>query len=201
MSDVKTCLADGTRWLPIRENPWNTEFDGAARAKLRFDGDAQCFHVTLNATERRIAMRAEAMEQNGRVWEDSCLEFFLNPMPEAGLGYMNFESNSRGVMLFGVHNGEMDGQTDVITIADCHMVATSRQLPGDLVNWTLRYRIPFDYIRHFFPGFDPKSGGRITGNFYKCGDKCIQPHYRTWSPIRPQPMTFHCPDQFGTILL
>jgi hypothetical protein len=41
----------------------------------------------------------------------------------------------------------------------------------------------------------------MRGNFYKCGDKTIHPHYGCWSPIELPKPDFHCSDFFGEIIL
>ncbi len=190
-----------TPWAQIAENPWGLAYAPAARARLCADFQTGGLWVRLEAVERRGDMRAEAKETNGRVWEDSCLEFFFNPMPESGLGYLNFEANSLGVMLFGVHNGQVDGQIGDVSESDFRMRVLYEALAENRTRWTLRYFVPFSYIRRWFGGFEPRPGMRIAGNFYKCGDLCPQEHYLSWSPIDyPQP-SFHRPECFGDILL
>ena len=188
-------------WAAIEGNPWRFPYAPAARAQVCADFHTGGLWVRLEAVERRNDMRAEVRKTNGRVWEDSCLEFFFNPMPEAGLGYLNFEANSLGVMLFGVHNGRMDGQVTDIDESAFRMRVFYEYLPENRLRWTLRYFVPFAYIRRWFDSFEPVPDMRITGNFYKCGDLCPQEHYLTWSPIDyPQP-SFHRPECFGEILL
>jgi hypothetical protein len=41
----------------------------------------------------------------------------------------------------------------------------------------------------------------LNCNFYKCGDKCMHPHYLSWSPIGLPEPNFHCPEFFGKINL
>ena len=55
--------------------------------------------------------------------------------------------------------------------------------------------IPFSIL-----GLDqaPES---LIGNFYKCGDKCDQTHYLSWSPIGLLEPNFHCPEFFGKLNL
>ena len=185
----------------ICENPWNSSYRPKAFAGLQTDFKNGALHVYLEATEPRTALRAEATMINGRVWEDSCLEFFVNPVPEQGLGYLNFEANSRGVMLFGVHNDQFSGETTDFCEADFAMHTVHTFLPDGMIRWSLSYRIPFSYFQRWFPAFEPKPGMRIAGNFYKCGDLCPQEHYLTWSPIAYPTPSFHRPECFGDIIL
>ena len=64
-----------------------------ARAKLLFD-DANLY-VMFRVQDRYV--RAVAEEFQGRVWEDSCAEAFLQP--RADRGYFNFEMNCGGTLL------------------------------------------------------------------------------------------------------
>lgn len=187
--------------VSISENPWNYPYAPVARAGLQTDFETGALLVRLEAIEQRTAIRAEACKTNGRVWEDSCLEFFLNPMPEHGTGYLNLETNARGVMLLGIHNENISAETTEYDESSFDMHVQYVFLPGELIQWTLNYRIPFSYIQHWFRDFHPKPGMCITGNFYKCGDLCPQEHYLAWSPVRWPVPSFHRPECFGEIFL
>ena len=39
------------------------------------------------------------------------------------------------------------------------------------------------------------------GNFYKCADETMNPHFVSWSPIDLPEPNFHCPEFFGEIYL
>ena len=39
----------------------------------------------------------------------------------------------------------------------------------------------------------------MRANFYKCGDKTLQPHFLSWSPIHSEKPDFHRPEDFGII--
>ncbi len=185
--------------VPICENPWSYPYAPQAGAGLQTDFETGALLVRLEATEPRTAIRAEACRTNGRVWEDSCLEFFLNPMPDCGNGYLNLETNARGVMLLGVHTEQFSTETDEFDEAFFDMHVQHQFLPEGRIRWTLNYRIPFSYIQRWFPDFSPKPGSRITGNFYKCGDLCQQEHYLAWSPVHWPVPSFHRPECFGII--
>lgn len=189
------------RMVSINENPWKYPYAPLARAGLQTDFENGAILVKLEATEPRTTIRAEACWTNGRVWEDSCLEFFLNPMPDCGTGYLNLETNARGVMLLGIHNEKISAETDQYDESSFDMHVQHIFLPEGLIQWTLTYRIPFSYIQHWFRDFHPKPGMRITGNFYKCGDLCPQEHYLSWSPVQWPVPSFHRPECFGEIFL
>ena len=66
---------------------------------------------------------------------------------------------------------------------------------GDGQSWWAIEVIPFELM-----GFEQKPL-KIEANLYKCGDKCDQPHFLSWSPIGLPSPNFHCPEFFGTIEL
>ena len=143
-------------------------------------------------------VRAVAMEDNGPVWEDSCVEFFVQA-PD-GKHYTNFEMNCAGTMLAALRTSRHDPEK----FSDEQFAAIRRitSLPHEPVDsrsegqsWWAIEVIPFEAF-----GYSSKPSS-LRANLYKCGDKCDQPHFLSWSPIGlPQP-DFHCPDFFGTIEL
>ena len=39
----------------------------------------------------------------------------------------------------------------------------------------------------------------ICGNFYKCGDETVQPHYYSWNPVELVDPDFHRSEFFGKL--
>ena len=143
-------------------------------------------------------VRAVSLQNNGPVWEDSCVEFFVaNP---AGEGYFNFEVNCIGTMLAAYRKS----RSEAVHFSDEQMAQIRRfgsldracvDLRGAGQRWWMVEVIPFSLL-----GLKsaPKS---IRCNFYKCGDKCDRPHFLSWSPIdKPEP-NFHCPEFFGEVVM
>ena len=58
-----------------------------------------------------------------------------------------------------------------------------------------------EFVRRFFPEFELRRGLRLRGNFYKCGDATVQPHYLAWNPVTSAVPAFHRPEDFGVIEL
>ena len=54
-------------------------------------------HLFIHYHVRGLDLRAQALEYNGPVWEDSCCEFFISD-PKDGT-YYNFEMNCIGTLL------------------------------------------------------------------------------------------------------
>lgn len=139
------------------------------------------------------------LENNGPVWEDSCVETFIeDPVSD---GYFNFEINCIGSKLAAHRLSRTDFElftADKLSQIRCFGSLSHQQT--DIVNvagseWRLFIMIPFSLL-----GLEdaPQS---LNCNFYKCGDKCMQPHYLSWSPIRLPKPNFHCPEFFGKINL
>ena len=63
--------------------------------------------------------------------------------------------------------------------------------------WNLIVVIPLKLM-----GLDPSNlPEKILGNFYKCADETMNPHFVSWSPIDLPEPNFHCPEFFGEIYL
>ena len=143
-------------------------------------------------------LRAVAMSAEENVWEDSCVEFFVeNP---AGEGYFNFEVNCIGTMLAAKRISRTEAtlfnaeQMDKIRCFGS-LAKAPIDSRGAGQKWWMVEVIPFSLL-----GLKsaPKS---LRCNFYKCGDKCARPHFLSWSPIdKPKP-NFHCPEFFGEVVL
>jgi len=74
------------------------------RVKVLYD--SLNIYVIFNVRDQYV--RAVEKEINGKVWMDSCVEFFFSPGADTERGYFNFEANCKGVFLFGYHPGNGD---------------------------------------------------------------------------------------------
>ena len=74
---------------------WKEEYPYAPQAKFRLAHIGESLLVDYCVTEESVA--AVATHDNGRVWEDSCCELFIEP--EAGGPYYNIECNCAGMLL------------------------------------------------------------------------------------------------------
>jgi hypothetical protein len=172
------------------DNWMNTEpINISAQAQVCYDDHA--LYVHLCATEENI--RAELTGLLDEVCEDSCLEFFFSPMAD-DKRYFNIECNPNGCIFLGF-GPNVD---DLVRLIPEHPPIVP-QAVRTATGWEVEYSIPYSFIRMFFPGFSPASGYSTRANFYKCGDKTLQPHYLTWNPVPFQRCAFHNPDAFGII--
>lgn len=182
-------------------NPWR-EFamSPPAQACVAFDGSM--FHVQLKAWERNL--RVVTHECNGPVWEDSCVEFFLNPSPLSDKRYMNFEMNAEGVLLlgFGPHRDErelLDFDPAQFSIrADVPPYGAEK---WDKAAYAVEFAIPVSFLERLYGKLDLRPGARMAGNFQKCGDKTSSPHFGCWNPIGSSQPDFHLPEFFGDLII
>ena len=143
-------------------------------------------------------VKAVATEDNGPVWEDSCVETFIKD--PVGEGYYNIEINCIGTPLAAHRLSRTDFEHfDEARMRQIRCFSTLPREKTDIVGqghqWQVVELIPFSLL-----GLD-SAPEYLETNFYKCGDNCRQPHYLSWSPIGLEKPNFHCPEFFGKINL
>ena len=147
-------------------------------------------------------VRAVTTEDQGPVWEDSCVEFFCQVPGEEH--YCNFECNCIGAMVGSSRKGRAE---DVVPFSADEMGRIERKCtyPREAFEekdgwfeWTVEERIPLDLI---FRDKKPVFPQVLKANFYKCADKTKRPHFVSWQPIDLPKPDFHCPQFFGQITL
>ena len=146
-----------------------------------------------------LDLRAQNTEDNGRQWEDSCVEVFIQDPEKAD--YYNFEINALGKVL-ACYGPVREGRTrrpqeqmeQILRFG--HLEGGPLDKDG-IQTWRVGVVIPFELIG-IHPDNLPYS---IRANFYKCGDKTAHPHYVSWSPIDTPKPDFHRPDFFGELIL
>lgn len=160
------------------------------------------FFVMLRAWEANLSVVTHAM--NGPVWEDSCIEFFLNPAPGRDERYLNFEVNAEGVMLLGF--GADRHARSLLGFDPALFRIRADVPPGGAAAWrepfyTLSFEIPLSFLEEQYGKLDLRRGARLAGNFQKCGEKTANPHYGVWNPILTPEPDFHQPSHFGTFYI
>lgn len=160
---------------------------------LAHDGHniAMLFHV------RGLDLRAMETEDNGRMWEDSCVEFFVQD--PSGEKYYNFELTCAGRLLASEgatrHERPRRGAEVLSRVRRYSTVEGAPfQKDGGIYSWTAGMLIPMDL-------FGAVGVKKLRGNFYKCGDKTAHMHFVSWNPIDLPKPDFHRPDFFGEIIL
>jgi len=143
-------------------------------------------------------VKAEITENNGRVWTDSCVEFFLSP--EGNDEYYNLEVNCIGTALLGFRKkGEAAIHATDELIDSIRRVSTMGEEPfaeqKQETEWLITMAIPWQvFFKHTL---QPVRGKKMRGNFYKCGDELSVPHFVSWTKIRTENPSFHQPEFFG----
>ena len=146
-----------------------------------------------------LDLRALNAEDNGRQWEDSCVEVFLeNP---GGNEYYNFEINPLGKVLAargaGRENRTKRPAEEMEQIIRTAQFEGPQEFDGGIWNWRVTVVIPFELV-----GVDPENlPEKVRANFYKCGDKTAHPHFVSWNPVGTPSPDFHRPEFFGELLL
>lgn len=171
----------------------------ATAVKIAYDETA--IYVMFRVVDRYV--RAVAGKHQGRVWEDSCVEFFFTPGTDTAAGYFNVEMNCGGTMLFHYNTAPRSGTIE-IPANDCAAIPRAHTLPRivdpeirDAVTWIVDYAIPITILKRYCTVSQPEPAVVWRANFYKCADHTSHPHWLTWSPVdHPRP-DFHRPEAFG----
>lgn len=177
---------------------WPEEYPYAPKVSYRMFHTGPCLMLRFEVEERYTA--ALVTEDNGEVWTDSCVEFFIALDDK---GYYNFETTSIGRMLLGYRRSRNEG----VEHASAEVLASVRRtttLPGEPFperegdnRWAVTLMIPASALfRHTLREW---SGVEARMNLYKCGDNLSHPHFLSWKPIRTAKPDFHRPEFFERV--
>ena len=191
-------ISNEKRLLSIAEVNW-PEFPYAPEVSARIYHTPDAFYILFDVLERDLRIAATA--DGGLIWEDSCVEFFIQP--ESHQGYYNYEFNAAGKMLLGYGRGRSErisAPGEVLNkVVRYSKITTVHQENAceSRCHWRLMVRIAFETL--FRHKFTPVSGESIRANLYKCGDKLPQPHFLSWNRIDTLVPDFHRPEFFGVM--
>jgi len=169
--------------------------------KLRYDKNN--VYIIFRVLDNYV--KAVEKKINGKVWFDSCVEFFFSPGPDTERGYFNFEVNCKGVFLlkFNTGNGNNNG---FVEMEDCKKINISHSLEREVENeivepleWRVEYSIPYSMLKKYMKVESPAPGVKWRANFYKCADKSSHPHWLTWAQVDYPRPKFHLPEFFGQL--
>ncbi len=183
--------------------PEGSDHRPPTRARLAYDqnGLAGVFHV------RDRYVRSVHTRFGEPVYQDSCVEIFLQPKP--GKGYLNFEMNAGGTLLASHitdHRRTPDGFAAFtrLTEEDGSLVGVRSSLPRvvepevrDPLEWELAFFIPISLLEKYVGPIGPLGGQNWRANLYKCADGTSHPHWASWSPV--DALNFHLPGCFGRL--
>ena len=181
-------------------NSFHWEKDGYSRPESYaavFGVEGEGIHAVLWSFEDNL--RIECTKRDDPVYTDSCLEFFIAPV-EGDKRYMNFEVNPKGVYLSQI--GEIrENRRFIKEFTDLEPVIQPMSIEEDgKTAWGYDILLPCEFISALY-GVDFKLGEcTMKGNFYKCADSSVTPHYGAHFPVTTAALGFHNPDCFGNII-
>jgi hypothetical protein len=141
------------------------------------------------------------------VYEDSCVELFVQPKPDRG--YFNFEFNCGGALLasYVTDPTRIDGrvaEATPLSLEEGWRVAVYSSLPSiiepeikDEVTWLLEFSMPFALLTGYVGSLGKMEGQQWRGNLYKSGNRTSHPHWASWVPLSDR--NFHAPWDFGEL--
>jgi len=179
----------------IRVKP---KFRPSVKAKMMYDDEN--IYVIFRVQDRYVLSTTKDI--NGRVWEDSAVEFFFSPDTSLPENFFNLEVNCGGTPKLGYQSIPRIRPE----VSDVRKIEIGHSLPQivdpeitEPVTWTIECRIPLVMLEKYSNITRPKQSVKWRANFYKIAEKNSNPHYITWSIIdHPEPH-FHMPRYFGTI--
>jgi len=179
---------------------WPESFPEKPEVSVEVSNDHEALYLHYRVKGEQL--RAVTTEDQGPVWEDSCVEFFCQVPGDKH--YCNFECNCIGSMVGSRRLGRAE---EVVPFSPDEMGTIERKctIPREafeekdgLFAWEVELRIP---LRLIFREKKPAFPQTLKANFYKCADKTKKPHFVSWQPIDLPKPDFHCPQFFGEITL
>ena len=179
---------------------WPESFPEKPEVSVEVSNDHEALYLHYRVKGEQL--RAVTTEDQGPVWEDSCVEFFCQVPGDKH--YCNFECNCIGSMVGSRRLGRAE---EVVPFSPDEMGTIERKctFPREafeekdgLFAWEVELRIP---LRLIFREKKPAFPQTLKANFYKCADKTKKPHFVSWQPIDLPKPDFHCPQFFGEITL
>lgn len=178
-------------------NNWAEEYPYAPKVNFRMFHSGEDLHLRFEVEEQYTQALVE--RDNGNVWTDSCVEFFLSLDDR---GYYNFETTCIGRMLMAFRKVKPEP-----TYATEEILSLIERTPSigsepftELIGenkWTMTLKIPATALfRHELKSW---QGVEARMNLYKCGDNLTKPHFLSWRPIDMPSPNFHVPQFFETV--
>lgn len=186
--------------LSIQQVNWPDQFPACPEVTVEVSNNREFLFLHYHVKGEQL--RAVTAEDQGPVWEDSCVEFFCQVPGEKH--YMNFETNCIGAMVASRRLGRAEEVTplppeEMAQIRRrCSYPRTPFEEKDGLFEWDVELQIPLSLI---FRNGQPVFPQTLRANFYKCADKTKQPHFLSWQPVRVPKPDFHRPEFFGEIIL
>lgn len=175
---------------------WKADFPEKPNVDFAIAHDGNNLYINFRVNEEMSL--GTVTEDNGAVWTDSCVEFFVSFDDD---GYYNFEFNCIGSVLMAFRKERKDARSATAEllskISRCFTLERAPFAEKHIDEWQLTVIIPKELF--FCHSIDNLSGIKATANFYKCGDNLSKPHFLSWNPICNLKPNFHLPQYFGEI--
>lgn len=191
--------ASSVAYESIAEVNWAKDFPYAPNVHFRIAYTDSSLLLHYRVAEDTV--RAVTSEDNGRVWEDSCVEFFSAPVGNTGYYNMEFNCIGSALVRYGKDRHERKSAPQDIL----HQIKRWSSLGSvpfqektSQCSWEVALIIPFSAF--FLHEVRPYSGLRMRANFYKCGDLTAKPHFLSWNKIAVDKPDFHRPEFFGELI-
>ena len=196
----------GAETLRVTHFPWeDSGHRPDVQARALYDRDALYIHFRVEDQY----IRAVAKKFQDSVCTDSCVEFFVSPLPDSE-AYFNFEVNCGGTMLLhrcpSATEKASGRATEDVSDADGATIHIAHSMPKivdpeitEKTAWTLEYKVPFALFTNYFGCPAPRQGDQWRANFYKCADATSHPHWGSWAPVGTERPNFHQPAYFQPI--
>ncbi|GBU08670.1 hypothetical protein AwDysgo_20010 [Bacteroidales bacterium] len=179
-------------------NNWKEQFPYSPKASFVIAHDGQQIYLQFTVSETEVMAMVE--NDNGEVWNDSCVEFFISFDNKL---YYNFEFSCIGKLLLS-HRENKDqssaAKPEILNLIKRKSSLGENNFDKKNINkpWSLTAIIPKEaFWKDEIKSFD---GLQAKGNFYKCGDKLSVPHYLSWAPIATDNPNFHIVSAFETLV-
>ena len=184
--------------VSVSNNNWKEQFPYTPTVEVSLRHDGKSLHLNFEVEEEYVA--AVAGKDNGEVYKDSCVEFFISFDDD---GYYNLEANCVGKILLSHRRGrkvDVEYASPEI-LSSIKRVASLGDKPFECrkadAKWSLNLTLPcYVFFCHNIKSF---SGIKAKCNIYKCGDNLPFPHFLTWQPVKNDNPDFHLPEFFGAI--
>ena len=171
------------------------------RTEVRLVYDKDALHLLFEAQD--IHSYAGKRELNGRVYLDSCVEFFASPWPDDTPDYFNCEINCCGAIHFGFGPDRYNRRLISPALAEDILVLST--IAGDAKKefqddsgWKVYVRLPRKTLSALC-GRSVGFSGMWRGNFHRCGGR-TEPQFACWNPIDSPNPDYHRPEQFGELM-
>lgn len=192
MSKIKKTTIENADKFVLENKQWGTDaYDKPVYAQIAYDEEGFTVRFTIGESNP-LRDKKNHFES---VCQDSCVEFFVNFLPEQSDYYMNFEVNAAGAMNVSYRLDRY--KSTYLLKEEVESFDITPVIAED--HWTVTYKVGYDFIRKYYPGFDINSAEYVKCNMYKCGDLTEMRHYVTYFEIGCEKPDYHRPEYFGRV--